>query len=87
MLKTERLKCTFFSFQLRNVWFQHDGAPAQNIISEAVPGGGIRGTNNRVWWFPRVASTFTCPDSNGFLPVRIPQTAGVCDPSANIAGP
>ncbi|GBM93117.1 hypothetical protein AVEN_156034-1, partial [Araneus ventricosus] len=26
---------------------------------EAVPGGGIRGTNNRVWWFQRVASTFT----------------------------
>ncbi|GBN51126.1 hypothetical protein AVEN_44814-1 [Araneus ventricosus] len=26
----------------------------QNIISEAVHGGGIQGTNNRVWWFPRV---------------------------------
>ncbi|GBM13726.1 hypothetical protein AVEN_89993-1 [Araneus ventricosus] len=29
MLKTEHLKCTFVCFQLRNVWFQHDGAPAQ----------------------------------------------------------
>ncbi|GBM80539.1 hypothetical protein AVEN_12469-1 [Araneus ventricosus] len=62
-------------------------ACAQNIISEAVPSGGIRGTNNRVWWFPRVTSTFTCSDSTGLFPVGMSQTAGVCDPSANIAGP
>ncbi|GBM39118.1 hypothetical protein AVEN_162637-1 [Araneus ventricosus] len=30
MLETERLKCTFVWFQLRNVWLQNDGAPAQN---------------------------------------------------------
>ncbi|GBN90535.1 hypothetical protein AVEN_54329-1 [Araneus ventricosus] len=62
-------------------------ACAQNIISEAVPGGGIRGRNNRVWWFPRVSSTFTRSDTNDLFPVEIPQTVGVCDPSANIAGP
>ncbi|GBN63326.1 hypothetical protein AVEN_258090-1 [Araneus ventricosus] len=33
MLKTERLKCTFVCFQLRNVWFQHDGAPAHKTSS------------------------------------------------------
>ncbi|GBO13544.1 hypothetical protein AVEN_184866-1 [Araneus ventricosus] len=33
MLKTERLKYTFFSFQLQNVWFQHDGAPAHKTSS------------------------------------------------------
>ncbi|GBN10967.1 hypothetical protein AVEN_101673-1 [Araneus ventricosus] len=33
MLKTERLKCTFVCFQLRNVWFQHDGTPAHKTSS------------------------------------------------------
>ncbi|GBM69886.1 hypothetical protein AVEN_154519-1 [Araneus ventricosus] len=33
MLKTERLKCTFVCYHLRNVWFQHDGAPAHKISS------------------------------------------------------
>ncbi|GBN85993.1 hypothetical protein AVEN_13529-1 [Araneus ventricosus] len=59
-------------------------ACAQNIISEAVPGGGIRGTNNRVWWFPRMSSTFTRSDTNGLFPVGIPQTAGVCDPAPTL---
>ncbi|GBO05938.1 hypothetical protein AVEN_56079-1 [Araneus ventricosus] len=33
MLETERLKCTFVSFQLWNIWFQHDGAPAHKTSS------------------------------------------------------
>ncbi|GBN46760.1 hypothetical protein AVEN_129868-1 [Araneus ventricosus] len=33
MLKTDRLKCTFVCFQLRYVWFQHDGAPAHKTSS------------------------------------------------------
>ncbi|GBN14121.1 hypothetical protein AVEN_209194-1 [Araneus ventricosus] len=33
MLKTERLKCTFVCLQLRNVWFQHEGAPAHKTSS------------------------------------------------------
>ncbi|GBL93658.1 hypothetical protein AVEN_25646-1 [Araneus ventricosus] len=33
MLKTECLKCTFVCFQLRNVWFQHDGAPSYKTSS------------------------------------------------------
>ncbi|GBM45178.1 hypothetical protein AVEN_181071-1 [Araneus ventricosus] len=33
MLKRERLKCTFVCFQLLNVWFQHDGAPAHKTSS------------------------------------------------------
>ncbi|GBN36562.1 hypothetical protein AVEN_122748-1 [Araneus ventricosus] len=33
MLKTERLKCTFVCFQLRNVWIQHDGTPAHKTSS------------------------------------------------------
>ncbi|GBM90990.1 hypothetical protein AVEN_217458-1 [Araneus ventricosus] len=56
----------------------------QHSTSEAVPGGGIRITNNRVWWFPRMASTFTRSDSNRLFPVAIPQTAGVCDPSETL---
>ncbi|GBM72025.1 hypothetical protein AVEN_119387-1 [Araneus ventricosus] len=32
MLKTEH-KCTFVCFQLRNVWFQHDGEPEHKISS------------------------------------------------------
>ncbi|GBN85531.1 hypothetical protein AVEN_161118-1 [Araneus ventricosus] len=33
MLTTERLKCTFVCFQLRNVRFQYDGAPAHKTSS------------------------------------------------------
>ncbi|GBN14509.1 hypothetical protein AVEN_248731-1 [Araneus ventricosus] len=33
MLKKEHLKCTFASFQLRDVWFQHDGANAHKTSS------------------------------------------------------
>ncbi|GBM69245.1 hypothetical protein AVEN_134692-1 [Araneus ventricosus] len=33
MLKTERLKCAFVCFQLRNVCFQHDGASAHKTSS------------------------------------------------------
>ncbi|GBO00239.1 hypothetical protein AVEN_13081-1 [Araneus ventricosus] len=33
------------------------------------------------------SSRFTSSDSNGLFPVGIPQTAGVCNPTANIARP
>ncbi|GBL79048.1 hypothetical protein AVEN_48995-1 [Araneus ventricosus] len=33
MLKIERLKFTFVCFQLLNIWFQHDGAPAHETSS------------------------------------------------------
>ncbi|GBM82758.1 hypothetical protein AVEN_272315-1 [Araneus ventricosus] len=33
MRKTERLKCTIVCFQLRNVWFHHDGAPEHKTSS------------------------------------------------------
>lgn len=38
-------------------------AYAQDIISKAEFGGGIRGTINRIWWFRRVVSKITWPDS------------------------
>ncbi|GBM45008.1 hypothetical protein AVEN_225753-1 [Araneus ventricosus] len=84
MLRIERLKWAFSCFQLRNIWFQHDGAHEHKRSSVK---HGIREKNNRVWWFPRVASTFTLSHSNGIFPVGIPQTTCVCDPSANVLGP
>lgn len=60
-------------------------ACSQDIIIERVSGGGIRQSNNRVWWFRSVASTFNWPESNGLFPVEMHKTACVCGSSANIA--
>ncbi|GBN39688.1 hypothetical protein AVEN_148332-1 [Araneus ventricosus] len=74
-------------FQLRNVWFQHDGAPAhktslvkQYLVEEfgeqTIEYGGFQE------WLPR-SPDLTPMD---FFPMGIPQTAGVCEPFANTAG-
>ncbi|GBN44175.1 hypothetical protein AVEN_209055-1 [Araneus ventricosus] len=88
MAKRERLKCTFFCFQPRNVWFQHDGALAhrtssvkQCLVVEF--GEQIIGYGGFQEWPPR------SPDQTpmDFFLGGLPKRAGVCDPSANITGP
>ncbi|GBN98904.1 hypothetical protein AVEN_125216-1 [Araneus ventricosus] len=84
MLKSERLKCTFFRFQLRNVWFQHDGVPAhetssvkQYLVEEF--GVQIIGYGGFQEWPSRspdlTPMDFSCGDTPN------------SDPSANIAEP
>ncbi|GBL75352.1 hypothetical protein AVEN_194555-1 [Araneus ventricosus] len=58
MLKTDSLKCTFVCFQLRNVWFQHESAPAnktssvkQYLVEEF--GEQIIGYSGFQEWLPR----------------------------------
>ncbi|GBO40805.1 hypothetical protein AVEN_145060-1 [Araneus ventricosus] len=58
MLKTECLKGTFVCFQLRNVWFQHDDAPAHktsSVMQYLVEkfGGQIIGYGGFQEWPPR----------------------------------
>ncbi|GBL76400.1 hypothetical protein AVEN_53176-1 [Araneus ventricosus] len=72
---------------LRNVWFQHDGAPPHKISSVQQY---IRETfqqqvvecDGYVEWSPR------SPDLNplDFFSVGIHQAASVCNPSTNITG-
>ncbi|GBN12338.1 hypothetical protein AVEN_241529-1 [Araneus ventricosus] len=69
----ERLKCTFVCFQLRNVWSQHDGAPAhktlpvkqylveefrEQIIVMGVSKSGLHVHLIRLQW------TFSCGDTS-----------------------
>ncbi|GBO44044.1 hypothetical protein AVEN_232908-1 [Araneus ventricosus] len=77
MLKTERFKYTFVCFQLRHLWFQHDGAPAKKTLSVKQYlveefGEQIIGYGGFQEWPPR------SPDLTPmvFFPMRIPQTAG-----------
>ncbi|GBN93465.1 hypothetical protein AVEN_263928-1 [Araneus ventricosus] len=61
-------------------------ACAQNITSETVPGGEFGEQIIGCGGFQEWPSRSPDPTPGLFL-VGIPQTAGVCDQSANIAGP
>ncbi|GFW15606.1 hypothetical protein TNCV_3581041 [Trichonephila clavipes] len=68
-------------FDQHDVMTRHKMSPLKRCVTKEY------GNQNRIYRCRRLASTFACPNFAGLSLVEIPEAAGICDSSTNIAGP